>query len=264
MFPLLFAYLTRFLVQDGPASRRDLAVFGVALWLAISVRSVAYDSIFLLYFAIPWRKVEPTLPRYALTTAALAGFFALTIGGLELVWVSRSTLVDPAGETVEPLAQLRFTIEHPLEFLQASYNTLVLDGEVMMRQAIGVFGWVGFETNFLVFYAVVAATILLCYHLTQSDVLVMPAIALGVLWLTIAVTAASLFLALYTVWSPVGGDTVEGLQGRYFVGLAPFTLLALSQTAAAIGKAAFARLAGIAFAAFLVLSIFKSTLERYY
>src|SRR5581483_9190523 len=81
---------------------------------------------------------------------------------------------------------------------------------------------------------------------------------------TVAATIACLFLSLYIVWSPVGAKEVLGLQGRYFVGLLPFTIFAVSQTALIVGQRRFVQLMVLLLAVILVYNMYRTIDLRYY
>ena len=264
LFPLLFAYLSRFLTEDGVIRRRDLAAFmGLLLWTVL-IKSFAFYGLLLLYFVIPRHKVAPGLRQYLGVTAGFGVLTALTVGLFETVYLERSGLIGPQEGAVDPGEQLRFALEHPLHFVEATYRTLQAHGEALIRQAAGVFGWVGFEVNAFVIYLVVVAAGLLCYYLAEHDRVVLPLRQLGALWAAMLVTTGSLFFAMYAVWSPVGADTISGLQGRYFIGLTPFAMLAVSQTAAMAGTGRAWKLLTAGAAVFILISSIVAIQHRYY
>jgi len=264
LFPVLFAYLTRFMLHEGRVPVGELLIFMAIIWLILSIKPVGYYGVLLIYFAIPRARVADTLWGYLRTTGAFVAVTVATIGAFEVLYVQRSGLVNPEGGAIDPSAQIRFTLEHPASFLLACYRTLSVQGEVLLRQAIGVFGWVGFEINAAVFYVAVFLAVLMCYHLTRRDEVVLGPGENLALWSSLAVTVAALFFSLYLIWSPVGGDTVAGLQGRYFLGLVPFAMLAISQTVGSAGRDTLLRLAATALGCFLVFSIFRAIMGRYY
>ncbi len=264
LIPLIFAYMTRFLVQEGEVRRSDLLIFMGLLWLTLSVRSFAYYGLLLVYFAVPAARIARDRGRYFRLTGAFLAVTALSIGLLESIFLSRSGLGGSQDSAVDAKEQLRFTLEHPLDFVAACYRTLQVNGEVLLRQAAGVFGWVGFEVNAFAIYLVAVLGGLVCYYVIQRDQPLLRAGHLAVLWAAIFVTAGSLFFSMYAVWSPVGAPIISGLQGRYFLALAPFGMLAVSQTAGVLGAERSQKLLAVAVAAAMLLSIVIAIHNRYY
>lgn len=70
-------------------------------------------------------------------------------------------------------------------------------------------------------------------------------------------------LSLYLIYTPVGANTVDGVQGRYFIALAPLLLLALLIPAKAAAHR-MARLAVIALAVLQLGAALVSVYQRYY
>jgi uncharacterized membrane protein len=264
LFPLLFAYLAKFLTEEGPIGRRDLLIFMGLIWWTINVRSFAYYPLVLLYFLVPWQRVADPYRRYLRLSGAFMGFTAVTTGVFGLLFLTETHLLAPDAFGISASSQVKFVLGHPWSFLAASYRTLLIQGELLLRQGIGVFGWIDYAFNFVPYYVAVALAGLLAYYIAERDVLVLRPQQLLVLWAAILGTVGALFLSLYAVWSPVGAGVVGGLQGRYFVGLLPFAIVAVSQTAVTVGKGRFVQGLALALGLLIVASIFKAVAGRYY
>jgi uncharacterized membrane protein len=265
LFPLIFAFLTRFLTREERLPRRELVLFLALLWLAVGVKSFAYYGLFLLYFVIPAARVARGAFGYIGTTAALAALVIPSIVAVEVLYLSRSGLIDPLGDgPIRPRQQVELTLSDPMTFAAASLKTAQLEGEELVRQGVGVFGWAAFEVNIFVVYLAVLVAGLLCYGLARGERPLIRPLQLAVLWAALMVVTASVLFALYVVWSPVGAPSVSGLQGRYFVGLVPFGILAACQTVAGIGGRAAARLLAFGLAALALASMLAAVLGRYY
>jgi uncharacterized membrane protein len=97
---------------------------------------------------------------------------------------------------------------------------------------VGNFGWLDTPLPFPL--VILWGCLLLAAAVSASD----PALALAAWqrWWAAAVLAASLLaisLALYLVWTPLGADFVQGMQGRYLLPLAPVAALLLYRRRAA-------------------------------
>jgi uncharacterized membrane protein len=143
-----------------------------------------------------------------------------------------------ASEEVRPRDQLRFLFSYPADFLQASYETL-RNGEWLMKQVLAVFGWLEYGPSYFAFFAMACVAGIVIYRTFEVD-----QARLGWLQITatlgaVCMTVVGLFVSLYLAWTPVGGSFVEGLQGRYFVGLVPIAIFGASQLASRVGKLRF-------------------------
>ncbi|HEY7270914.1 MAG TPA: DUF2142 domain-containing protein, partial [Dehalococcoidia bacterium] len=264
LFPLVFAYLARFITDDSPIRRRDVLIFMGLLWWTINVRSFAYDPLVLLFFAVPWQRIDPDRRQYAKLTAAFLGFTAVTTGIFGMLYLSETHLLAPGSVGISASSQVKYVLGHPIQFLEACYRTFTVHGELLLRQGIGVFGWIDYAFNFVPYYAVVVVAGLVAYYVAERDTLVIRRLHLSVIWLALAGTVGALFLSLYAVWSPVGAGVVGGLQGRYFVGLLPFAMFAGSQTAITVGRGRLLQVAVVLLGLFLLASMLKAVEGRYY
>jgi uncharacterized membrane protein len=263
LFPLILAYMTRFATDRDLVKPGHLLVFmGLLLW-TVNVRLFAYYPLVLLYFLVrPWQ----VAPRVLSYLAVTAGFFlavALTTGLAMLVYLPMAEDSTPENVNINAREQVRLVLTEPLTFVQASYSTLRVWGEGLMRETIGVFGWIDYTFIYVPYYVAVAlAGIVLYYTASRDSPLFRPG-QLAVLFGALSMTVGLLFLSLYAVWTPVGFDIVHGLQGRYFVGLMPFAVLLISQTAALVGKERFLKLTVALLAFFFAYSIIHAIISRY-
>lgn len=263
LFPLILAYLIKFTVQDEEVRPRQLLIFMALLWWVINIKLLAYYPLILLFFVIPRARIATAFSRYLRVSGAFLALTGLTTGFFDLLYLPRA--VDPpGGDGVDASAQVRFVIAHPVSFLNSCYDTVRLYGEGLFRETIGVFGWVDYTLNFVPYYVMVFVAGAVFYYTVQNDRGLLRPGQIALLGAVIILTSGSLFFSLYVVWSPVGNDIVWGLQGRYFVGLAPFVLFLCSQTAAAIGKDRALKVLLASFALLLMFNIFRAVQLRYY
>jgi uncharacterized membrane protein len=264
LFPLMLAYLTRFAEDRQQIKPAHLLIFLGLLWWMLNVRLFAYYPLVLLYFLIHPRMIADTFSRYLRVTGAFLGATTVTTGAFALAYLPRATDSGPGEVDIDAREQVRLVLENPRGFLDASYNTLRLYGEGLLRETIGVFGWIDYTFTYIPYYAAILATGFVIYHVASKDTPLFRPWQLGALLLAIFSTAAFLFLSLYAVWSPVGFELVWGLQGRYFLGLFPFTILLVSQAAALVGKERLLQAGVLVVAAFFAYSIVREILFRYY
>src|SRR5262249_49292550 len=102
------------------------------------------------------------------------------------------------------------------------------------------------------------------YHLVQGDQRLFEPIQVAAIFAAIAGTVVALFLSLYAAWTPVRGLEVNGLQGRYFIGLLPFAMLGVSQAFVRVGRRTFMNAGFVVLALFWLYYIYHALNHRFY
>ena len=264
LVPLLFAYLMSIVTDKGAARPARLLIFmALLLWL-INVRLFSYVPLLLLFFVIHPSRIARSRADYLKVASGFLVVTAVLTGFFDLVYLPRAADSSPDPSAIDASSQVRFVLNNPWEFVEASYNTLRLWGEGLFREGIGVFGWIDYTLGYAPYYIAVFLGGVLVYSTVQRDEALLRPNQILFLLAAVLLTAASLFFSLYAVWTPVGKDTIDGLQGRYFLGLLPFAIVCLSQAAAAIGRERLfkALLTGVAL--LVLFNIVRAVTLRYY
>lgn len=264
LFPLILAYILRFNTDAKRVRTIDLLILMGLLWWTANVRLYAYVPLVLLYFLVRPRLITPEPGRYLAITSAFMGGVAFTVLLFSALYLGAVEDSAPVEVNINAREQVRLVFNEPRTFLSATYNTIDRWGEGIMRETIGVFGWIDYTFTYIPYYIAVGAAAMLVAYMTWRDTVMLRPWQLIALAGAIVGTAGMLFLSLYAVWSPVGHEIVYGLQGRYFVGLFPLTVLLISQTAAVMGKERFLKVAALGLALFFAYSIVSAILKRYY
>ena len=262
LFPLIFAYLAKFLDEERPIARSDLAMFLGAMWWNQSIRLFAYAPLMLLFFLIPWSKIAPTFKQYASLTAAFFAFTAITTALFALTYIP--TTGDAAVAEIDAWAQVRFVLENPDEFLEAFLNTIDERGEEILTGTMAIFGWNRVPVIFIVYYALVFAGGIVLLQIVDRDRPLIDLRQQAILFGSALLTVAFLFGSLYVAWNEVGDDIILGLHGRYFVGLLPFLMFGASQLTLTVGKRRLATILLSFLAVFLLMTSSWSIYQRYY
>lgn len=130
---------------------------------------------------------------------------------------------------VNPKLQLQLIIHDPAYFTKVITTTWSDKFITHFDEMIGVFGWRNTPVNGNYFnYLFIILAFVLVNRLT-SDLKNKLNISqiLGILFV-IFITTFLATLAMYLAWSPVGDKSVEGIQGRYWLPLAPIWLVFIS------------------------------------
>jgi uncharacterized membrane protein len=182
----------------------------------------AYVFLPLLFLIIPRRKFKSSAVYFA-------AFFALVVVCLASVgaWTQ---LVKPIympyrGDIeINPDAQLAFILEHPFYFLKIIVTSYVTFSPYYFLTFFGQLTWLDlFVPRWLTIYlfVILMGIVLLDKNPTVNISKLNKAIFSLIVVLTALVIAALLYLS----WSPIGGDRIAGIQGRYFIPVAPLFFL---------------------------------------
>jgi len=257
---LFLAEVARLIWSEAPPTARDpLRIGGAAVLLCLT--KLPYCLLLLALLAVPRQRLE--LGR---RLGAWLGAAAATLAALGFtVWTARTygrVLVAWFG--IDQDRQIHGILVHPLHFLVVVGRHYWRFAARYTSQAAGrQLGWLDVQVPAVwaaVYLLVMVAVLLLAgsprvvVHLRQRLLFV------GIVVAVLVVVAAS----QYVVWTPVGADDVRGLQGRYFLPVAPLLVLALHRRPASeLPPRAVA--ATLAFACLLLTAAsWAAMLRRYY
>lgn len=152
-------------------------------------------------------------------------FLAVAIGGVIAGIGAREAIYQARPDaTTDAAAQMKGVLAAPFAFLQLAVTHYAQHATQYLDQLIGRLGWldVGLPRFVLLAYLAMFAFVALSIGLrvTMIDRVAM--------FVVIAATLLTIALADYLSWTPVGSNTIEGMQGRYFLPVAPLALLMIS------------------------------------
>ncbi len=225
---LVFALILHLAWSGRRISARAVAALVFATWLLAMTKPV-YWPIALLVPTISrdrWQSNRVLGGFYIAIGAALAGgaalYLAWTATGTMFTALTSSPLSLPAA--IDPGQQLAHVVEQPLSVLRLVLTDYAVNADRYLAHFIGRLGWLdtplptallGAYALALLFIAVTGGpqhvTIPVRHRLLAAIVLVL--------------TISAISLSMYLVWTPVGASMVEGVQGRYFIPVAPVAFL---------------------------------------
>ncbi len=131
--------------------------------------------------------------------------------------------VREAGD--DPARQLHWVIHHPATYSAILCRSLTHQGISMVYSGIGILGWLDTpmpRAFFYLYLILLAGLIFLCdekHPLQITPRLIAAGVSLGCMLLFTT--------AIYLVWDKIGQTPIIGLQGRYFLPIAPLLFLIL-------------------------------------
>jgi uncharacterized membrane protein len=208
-----------------------------SLWLLLCALAKAPNLAFVLLGLIPLRGI-PARRWHLLALASVpaiagAALWSFGSGADTAAW----RMVEITGQSLDafnPAAKLGYLLDHPMHFPAAVIGTLhEKDPGELWRQIIGVLGL--FDTVLRSWVYPTVSGLLLYTFLTRLPLTpsarYQVAIVAGI---TALAYIAVVYLICYLVFTPLGADTVWGVQGRYFV---PILSLVAIVVAAVVNRA---------------------------
>lgn len=198
-------------------------------------------------FALTWScltAIAAARPTYLLLAPLLLlpsrpgrwirGCSVLALVLITLAWVAVANehavvnfrLDVPPGRLPDAAAQLRECLESPLHFARVLVRTFRISaGNLLGKQVIGVLGhlnvilptWFYISTWLVLLWAA-------CLSLEATAGPRQRYMTALIVELCVLLSAISIFFIQYLVWTPVGKDFIDGVQGRYFL---PLLMLAI-------------------------------------
>jgi uncharacterized membrane protein len=202
--------------EEEPGGWREVAVV-TACTAALCLSKPVYIPLAGLVLLIPAARLPGTRRGPALVLVALitAAAFALALATASAVDVP----VRP-DSPVDRDRQIQDSLTDPVRVAGILTNDYLRQGDRYVAQIVGQLGWL--DTNLprplLWGYVFVLGLLALCDSRREVDVRPWQRALLG---LIVVATLALVSASQYAAWTPYGADFVEGIQGRYFLPLAP-------------------------------------------
>ena len=218
---LTIAYFLFYAFDESELSKADIAKLFVLSLLAVLSKN-AYIFLPFLFLLIPRRKFSST-KTYSIAFAALV---FVCIGSVA-AW---SYLIKPIylpyriDIPMNPEEQAQFIISEPFNFIKMVVTDYVLNAQYYFKTFFGQLTW--FDLYVPMRLSVFVCVVITAAALLDKDSKIVVPKRFKVIFAAIIVGTAFLISALlYMTWSPVRGDTIEGIQGRYFIPVAPLFFL---------------------------------------
>lgn len=235
--------------------RSIAALFGAGLLLALA--KPGYQILLLAFLMIP-RGRFPSLRAQASTIALVVGVPLL----VTVTWVAMNAGGLPSRPGVDQSANLDRVLTEPTHGIVLLVSTLAQQSHEIVKQAIGVLGWLDVH---LPVWAYVTWAGALCLSLFANPIRVGLHICQRALLLAVVGAGViAVLIPLYLTWTPPESPSIMGLQGRYFIPL--LVPLAVAISSGGLGRKQRLWLIG-AIMALCIIGTFAAVtalIERYY
>jgi uncharacterized membrane protein len=219
---LVIAHFLRYaLDEDSKIGKAEIAKLFVMCFVAALCKQ-AYVFLPLLFLTIPRRKFGST-KIYLLIFFVLAGVCFAGVGAWSAV--VKPLFMPYRGDVeINPDAQLNIIFNNPFKFLYVIIASYINYSGYYFVTFFGQLTWLDlFVPRWLTIYLFVIVTVFALLD-KKSDVNLS---RLSKLIFTAIIVFTGIVIAtlLYLTWSPIGGERVSGIQGRYFIPIAPLFFL---------------------------------------
>ena len=233
---VLFA-LTMKVLEADDAAATGAAISPVAVAVCAAVLLLTKPAYFPLVMPVGLAMVLAVYRAAGLRATTMPSIVLAAAFVPALAWnlqVAGLFVGSNPGALVDPRAQAAFVREHPVAFLGICLASCVQQSHYLWQQFVGVLGWLDTPlppwVNHLLGCGLVAPSLIAGFNIRMT-------IFFRVIFL-FAVLAQVVAICgfVYGSWCPVGQEWISGLQGRYFLPLAAFTLAAASPDPTAAGR----------------------------
>jgi uncharacterized membrane protein len=203
-----------------PLRGRDLAAL-IGAGAALALTKLPYIPLLLLALSIPAERFSaPSRRRFLMSYGAVALAAALfSIACWRRIPVAMRPDVDPA-------TQMHFLVAHPLSVLQVLAHDIARSWLLYLMEAMGaLLGWLDIGVSPVIIYADLFLIALML--MLDAEISGLPSRRQRWFLLISVTTVAFLVLvSQYVSWTEPGHD-LQGVQGRYFLPIAPATAVLL-------------------------------------
>jgi uncharacterized membrane protein len=212
---LMIAFILRCAVRTELLSARGIVfLFAGAMLLALAKQG--YSPLVLLALLIPSNRFR-TPRRKALILSGL--FIAVAVIGIACTIAIRDYSVGLPGS--DSAGQLRFILTHPPAYIATLIRSCLRAAH--FGSFIGWFGWL--EIRLPLWIIVPYGLLLLAVPFVERPAFCLSRRQRLLAASLFALLVAIIFTVQYLQWTVVGKMTIDGVQGRYFIPVAPLLLL---------------------------------------
>jgi len=201
--------------------------------VVFSVSKLAYVPMGLLLCLIPARSFASLRRRSDRGTRGLRWMWLSATASLAIACVlGWSRIVDriyvPLHPDLDPTSQIAGILADPLGFAGTAIATLTDDAGRYLHQFVGVFGWLDtplprLHVGLYLAFAIVAIVSRRPRDRREARRLPMTIVDRAIVAAALLGSIGLLCVLAY-LWNVVGADRIGGIQGRYFIPLAPLLL----------------------------------------
>ena len=219
---IAFFFKLAFEEKKKSVEKRDL-LFLLALLAMLSLSKVGYALLMILFFLIPSYKFankKRMISQFFLVLTLPVVFIA---GIWNYLFKDLYISMPPAWAAASIPGQIAFISSNPMNFLQIIIHTLI-EKQGFLVSFVGIFGWNELSLPNIVVILYLVVIVVVAVADKKSMIKINPKQKF-VAFITFFSMFFLVILYEYVTFTPVGLDIVYGVQGRYFIPVAPLLFL---------------------------------------
>lgn len=215
---IILAYFIK--MYKEKAENKDLAIFFISI-LLISLIKPPYIMLSFLIFTIP---KDNFVENRNYSFIAIILLFAATVLSFSSFLTPTASTISASANNISSSAQLTYIINNPTAILDIIKNSITLIPDTFVLNS-SFFHYADFKglkalkLAYLIFFILFAVLYQQDINFSKRNRLILSSIFLIIYF--------GIFAVLYLIWTPVGSNTILGVQSRYFVpiiALLPFII----------------------------------------
>lgn len=257
---LLIAVFLKYALNDGKRIDKIKIFILLVLTLSVTLSKYVYLPLLFLFFLIPVSKFK-SKKLYYVTFISLLLVNSIFLG-LWSFFTKDIYVSYPFSASVKPEQQLLFIVNNLIEFFRIIIQTTLLSGQEYLKHFIGVLGWLDTPLpDWLIwsyYFMLITAALLDSQNYIQINFK-----NRLVLFSVFTLIGLFIYTAMYLSWTEVGSSIILGIQGRYFIPIAPLFFLLFYNRRIRLNE----KILGFASAVYIVFVLSCSVyvlLRRYY
>ena len=216
---LVIALFLKFALDNAKKMVTKLDIFILfALILMLTLSKPFYFLLIFLFFLIPSYKFGNRKKMF-LTFSII--FLSILV--IESFWyIATHSLYVPANAQASIHNQVAFILANPVLFPHILLSTLWSNTLTYLSEFVGVLGWWIFLPQWLVCSYIVVLILVALLDKNEIKINLKQRI---ISFITLFTISVMIFVVEYVAWTSVGQNVIDGVQGRYFIPLAPLFFL---------------------------------------
>lgn len=215
---LMIAYILKLALGNANFKKRDFFILMILGLLIALVKSI-YILLFFLFILIPADKFKDHKMKYGFFSILFV-LMGLTSAGW--IWLTNGLYI-PVFPTWSVTGQIQFITGHFLYYLTILLKTALNYGIYYLIMFVGDFGISGVSAPFIM--VVTYFLMLIFVALVDKNEFKISLKQKLMCLIIFMVTVTTIFTFEYITWNPVGYGIILGVQGRYFIPIAPLLLI---------------------------------------
>ncbi|MDR3706180.1 MAG: DUF2142 domain-containing protein [Paludibacteraceae bacterium] len=215
----LFAFILKYAFDDDTKKVTRAAVFKIAsLGFLLGLCKFSYVLLPFLFLLIPVKRFNS---KKVFFSSFLFIVFSSFIGFVIWSFLTKKIYI-PIWPYVDLHKQVYHILTHPLAYLSAITSDKTLN-MYLLHSVVGNLGWL--DTHIPDFLLNIYIWLVILYALFEKKKVTVMLYQKAIILLVTVFSFLLVITMIYMSWNKVGADSIDGLQGRYFIPIIPLFLV---------------------------------------